>query len=145
MPSHFPQKIPNALAALACNQVEKIDCFTEHRRKIASFYNEKLENTSYKLPQEKQSLKHSYLRFTIETNNAPELILKAQKRSILLGDWYCKAFMPVDADLDKIGYQKSFCPNAESLNHRMLNLPTHINIDRKKAQKIVDFLKTHKK
>lgn len=38
-------------------------------------------------------------------------------------------------------YISGSCPVAEKLAKETLNLPTHINISKEEAQKIVDFLK----
>jgi len=41
-------------------------------------------------------------------------------------------------------YKKGSCPWAEKLAQETLNLPTHINISQKDANRIIDFLKQWK-
>jgi len=43
-----------------------------------------------------------------------------------------------------MGYIVGSCPTAEKLAKETLNLPTHINISKKEARKIVEFLKKWK-
>jgi dTDP-4-amino-4,6-dideoxygalactose transaminase len=50
---------------------------------------------------------------------------------------------PHDTKLDKMQYIKGSCPKAEKLAKETFNLPTHINISQKEAQKIIDFLKNY--
>src|SRR3989344_3654427 len=61
-----------------------------------------------------------------------------------IGDWYTSPVAPADTQLDKIGYELGSCPKAEKLAKETLNLPTHINIKKEDAQKIVNFLEQFK-
>jgi len=137
-PSYFPKRMPNALALLALNQFKKLERFNNHRKEIADFYFEKLKNTSFKLPAKDNSV---FLRFTIKHSEAHKIIKKMWKKNILIGDWYTNPIAPDDTDLDKVGYNLGSCPKAEKLSKQTLNLPTHINISQKDAEKIIDFLK----
>ena len=99
---------------------------------------ENLKNTSFKLPEKDNSI---FLRFTIKHSEAHKIIKKMWKKNILIGDWYTSPIAPDDTDLDKVGYKVGSCPKAEKLSKQTLNLPTHINISKKEAKKITDFLK----
>ena len=71
---------------------------------------------------------------------AHQLIKKAWQENLLIGDWYTSPVAPDDTKLDKLQYQLGSCPKAEKIAKQTLNLPTHINISKKEAQKIIDFL-----
>jgi len=174
-PDMFPARMPEALAALALHQFEKLEKYNEHRRKIAELYfrgltsslsfprrresradSEKLDSrlprgpretgvgqgndvSAMKLPPRKRGA--IYLRFNILHPNAREVIQKAKKQHILLGDWYKNVIDPIGTDFEKMGYAPGSCPNAERMAKESINLPTHINISKKDAQSIVNFLK----
>jgi len=141
-PSYFPKNLPNALAVLALNQFRKLERFNKHRQEIASFYYKELANTSFGLPQKFPDRKNIFLRFTIKHPKAHEIIYEAwHKKNIIVGDWYTTPITPHDTDLKSIGYKMGTCPIAEKLSKTTFNLPTHINISKKDAQKIVDFLR----
>ncbi len=142
IPSYFPKKMPNALAILALNQFKKLGRFNEHRKEIAKFYFEKLRDSDFGLPKVSDDREHVFLRFTVKYPNAHQIIKKAWKKNILIGDWYTSPIAPDDTKLDAVKYKLGSCPKAEKLSKITLNLPTHINISKKKAQKIIDFLKT---
>lgn len=137
MPGYFPKKMPNALAVLALNQLKKLERFNNHRKEIANFYRERLENTSFVLPPDSEQ---SYLRFTVKHSKAHEIIKKAWRNNLLIGDWYTSPIAPADTQSAKIGYETGSCPQAEKLARETLNLPTHINISKEDAQRVVDFL-----
>ena len=149
-PSYFPKRMPNALALLALNQFKKLEKFRDHRRKLAAFYYNELKISSFEVPETLSSKsldfggrKHSFLRFTIKHLAAHKIIKKAWQRNILIGDWYTTPIAPADTKLNKVRYKIGSCPKAEKLAKQTLNLPTHINISQKHAQKIIDFLKRY--
>jgi dTDP-4-amino-4,6-dideoxygalactose transaminase len=142
-PKYFPKKLPNALAVLALNQFKKLEKFNLHREKIASFYHENLKNSDFELPLKSAEKSQVFLRFTLKHLKAHQIIKKAWSKNILIGDWYDKVIAPHDTKLDKMRYKIGSCPKAEKLAQETFNLPTHINISLKEAQKIVDFINNY--
>lgn len=139
-PDYFPKRLSNALAELALNQFKKLNKLNKHRQEIANFYFEKLEDTTFELPQKENNV---FLRFSIKHPRAHEIIKKAWQNNLLIGDWYTCPIAPDDTKLEKMQYQIGSCPKAEKLAQQTMNLPTHINISKKQAQKIVSFLKKY--
>lgn len=144
-PDYFPKAMPNALAVVALNQFNKLEKFNNHRKEIADYYYENLKNTSFELPKNFENRKSIFLRLTIKHPKAHRIIYEAwHKQNILLGDWYTTPIAPFDTKLKEMKYEPGSCKNAEELSKTTLNLPTHINISLKDAEKIVNFLKTWK-
>ncbi|MBU2539820.1 DegT/DnrJ/EryC1/StrS family aminotransferase [Patescibacteria group bacterium] len=151
-PSYFPKRYPNALAILALNQFKKIDRFYSHRKELSRFYYNSLKDTSFEISEDlspesldARNIKHGFLRFTIKHPKAHEIIYEAwHKKNIIVGDWYVSPIIPYDTNLESIGYKMGSCPTAEKLSKTTLNLPTHINISKKDAEKIVKFLEQWK-
>ncbi|OGZ18861.1 MAG: hypothetical protein A2175_02400 [Candidatus Nealsonbacteria bacterium RBG_13_42_11] len=142
-PYYFPKRLPNALAILALNQFKKLEKFNRHRREIANFYSRELLNTKYRIPDTKYLDSHIFLRFSIKHPKAHEIIKNAWRKNLLIGDWYTTPIAPHDTKLDKMQYISGSCPTAERLAKETLNLPTHINISKEDAQRIVEFLKNY--
>lgn len=141
-PDYFPKALPNALAILALSQFYKLEKFWAHRKKIANYYLRSLKDTTFILPDENNQAKQSYLRYTVKHKRAHDIIYESwHKQNILLGDWYTTPIAPFDTKLESMLYKMGMCPNAESCSKKSLNLPTHINISTKDAEKIVNFLK----
>lgn len=139
-PDYFPQKLPNALAILALYQFKKLKRFINHRRKITDFYFEKLKDSLFELPKIFSDQEQILLRFSIKHPQVHQIIKEAQKKNLLLGDWYFSPVAPQDTELNKMKYRIGSCPKAEKLSKITINLPTHINISLKKAKEIIDFL-----
>jgi hypothetical protein len=146
IPKYFPKKFPNTLAILALNQFKKLERFNEHRREIANFYEDELKNTKFILPlaKSRENITPTFMRYPILTNLDPEKILReARKRKIYLDDgWRKTPIVPPDTKIDKMKYILGSCPKAEEIAKKILNLPTHINISKEDAKKIIEFLKT---
>jgi len=140
-PGYFPKKMPDALAALTLNQFKKLERFNNHRKEIVNFYFNNLKG--FELPKIPDHAKPVFLRFSIKHPKAHQIIKKAWNNNLLIGDWYTSPVAPNDTNLEKMGYIKGSCPNAERLAKITLNLPTHINISKKQTQRITDFLKKY--
>jgi len=145
----FPKKFPNALAILALNQFKKLEKFNEHRRKISQFYEEKLREDNFSVfsplaeGERGAETLPIFMRYPILINkNTDEILKMARKRKIYLDDgWRKSPIVPPDTNLKKMEYNLGNCPKAEKIVKSILNLPTHIHISQKEAQKIVDFLR----
>ncbi len=138
-PSFFPRRLPNALAALAFSQLQRLECFNAHRRQLAQFYREKIGG-SYTHLQSENASEAIFLRYTVRHPNAHAILKAARKEGLYLGDWYRSVIAPVDTDLSAMRYTLGSCPRAELLSKEVFNLPTHIRIREKDAQGIVDVL-----
>jgi len=144
MPDYFPRALPNALAMMAFNQFSKLEKFNHHRQRVANFYYENLKDTKFILPKQFENRKNVFLRFTVKHRDANDIIYEAwHKQNILLGDWYTTPIAPFDTKLDEMHYTKGSCKNVEDLTRVTLNLPTHINISQKDAERVVNFLKKY--
>ncbi len=162
-PDYFPKRLPDKLAVLALHQFAKLEKFNNHRRKLAKFYRKELSNCincasltraeeknlrgldprkngGFVLPDELPNTLPAYLRFSIRHDNAKNIIKKAWRKNLLLGDWYRTPVDPFDTKPETIGYKKGTCPNAEKFAGKMINLPTHTNISESEAKKIISFL-----
>ena len=146
IPKYFPKKMPNALAVLALNQFGKLERFNKHRREIAGFYKENLKE-KFEMPfldfETNKEILPVFMRFPILANeNTDRILIEARRRKIYLNDgWRKSPIVPENTDLTRMKYQLGSCPRAEEIVERVINLPTHINISKKQAQKIIRFLK----
>jgi dTDP-4-amino-4,6-dideoxygalactose transaminase len=143
LPSYFPERMPNALAILAINQFKKLDRFNKHRKEIAQVYNSLLVNKKeFKVVfKEKQGIDATYLKYPVLNVNPSKVVREARKHGIYLNDgWFGSAIVPPLTSLDRVCYVSNSCPKAEEVAKRIVCLPTHINISREDAKKVIDSL-----
>ena len=74
------QALPNALAILSLNQWDKLDRLNRHRRRLARFYAQKLQQ-----PFDEQGI---YLRYPLAVTRPPAVLAAAKTKGLLLGNWY---------------------------------------------------------
>jgi len=132
-PAFVGRKMPNALAELALRQFGKLERFNAHRREIVKIYENGLKTGS--------TVRPVPLRYILRLPQAAELIKKAKKENIFLGDWYNAPIAPRGVDYGKIGYEIGSCPEVERLASQSVNLPTDIHITEKDARRIIEFFK----
>ncbi len=146
LPNYFPQRLPNALAALALHQLEKLEKFNSHRKEIANYYKKELENdTRYKIIFKEYDNKKEpiFMKYPLLSENSKEIMEKMRMNKIYLNDgWSDSTIMPPMTSLEKMIYSKGSCLLAESLSKKIVSLPTHINISIDDAEKIVYLLKS---
>ena len=127
-PRAMSRILPNSLALLAIHQFEKLDRLNAHRRQIASLYTKELTGiTGVTLPISEPNTAPVFLRYTLCTEHAVEMMQCARKANVRLGDWYRTVIAP--AGTAKIAsYTLGSCPTAERVALQTVNLPTEINV-----------------
>ncbi|MDP2685475.1 MAG: DegT/DnrJ/EryC1/StrS family aminotransferase [bacterium] len=134
----YPAQFANCLADLLLLQLNDFDMISEHRKKIAQIYKEKIKNAKVLKPLLTNG--SIPLRYNLLTSAPDVLSIIAKNQKVILGDWYRGVVAPLDIDMSKIGYSIGSCPVAESFANKSVNLPTNINISVKDANRIVNII-----
>lgn len=133
------KKLPPALASLALVQLKRLSSMNAARKKITSLYAKEI---SYL-----QSIDFGpeviLLRYPLLVKNAPECIKYFRKRSLYIGNWYSNVVDPHGVSLNKLGYKKGSCPNAEAIAHSIINLPVYPTLTEKEVYTILRILNTY--
>ncbi|MDO8451600.1 MAG: aminotransferase class I/II-fold pyridoxal phosphate-dependent enzyme [bacterium] len=136
-PNDFPSRFPNALSRLLSLQLSKLDRYNDGRLTVADYYRQKLRGKpGIRLPA--HSSESIYMRFPIEVENPARVRRCAQKKGVLLGNWYHSVIDPKGVSRKNAGYESGSCPRAEESAERILNLPTRISL--KDAERVVSIL-----
>lgn len=148
IPTIFPKKLPNGLAILALNQLNKLEKFNQKKTRIAKIYTEQLKDFSLaRRGLTRRGLARMgeavYLRYPILVENPAEVYQKAKKQGMLLGRWYSNIIDPAGVDLEKAGYKKGSCKNAEKIASKILNLPTYPRLLESDVEKIIKIIKKY--
>ncbi|BCX15505.1 MAG: aminotransferase [Candidatus Parcubacteria bacterium] len=137
-PKNYLAKFPKILFPLLVNQLNKLERFNEQRKKIAQIYiaaglkNFTINNDSEPI----------FLRFPIFSQNPDKVLEKFKKQNIYLGDWYRCVLAPC-SNIENFAYKLGTCPKAENVSRKLLNLPTHPNINEQQAQTIINLLQKY--
>lgn len=137
-PDIFPSKMPNALASLLLNQLDKIDRYNQMRINHANYYFRHIKKKDVILPVRK--IGSIYLRFNILVDNSEELLARAKHNKMILGNWYKHIIDPSNVDYEKIGYKIGSCAQAEKFSKLSVNLPTYPRLSQDDLDNIVNFI-----
>jgi dTDP-4-amino-4,6-dideoxygalactose transaminase len=122
-------ELPAWYCGLILYQFTQLNTLLEHRNKIGEIYKSKLN----------QKLK-GIIRFPKVTNKRDSFIEYLKLNNIYISDiWYDVPIAPKKY-FDKSTYTKGSCPNSEYVSERIVNLPTHINLNTVEANKICDII-----
>lgn len=130
--------LPNALAELALDQLERLPEFNARRRAASRTYAAALAGTRAVLPPSATGV--AYLRYTLQTPRAREIRRRARRARLLLGDWYDTVIAPRGTDLAAVGYFPGSCPRAEEAAEQSLNLPTHPLLSDRDVENVIGFV-----
>lgn len=120
---HF-HRLPNWYCALIINQFSKLNELLKHRKKIVSIYKSKFNNKTL-----------GVLRYPIFVQDRVGLIKYLSAEKVFISDiWYDapiapKRYMPLTNYFGD-------CPISENISEMIVNLPTHINVSIKEAERI---------
>lgn len=143
MPAGSQKRMSEPLAILALNQFKKLDKFLEHQRQIASFYEENIKTLNFLLPPSVPGRIYMRYPFLAKNLEIDKILKEARRKKIFLDDgWRKTVITPPDTNQEKMGYRAGDCPVAEKVAETIINLPTHINISKNDAQRIVCFIKS---
>jgi len=130
-----------AYAELVLRSFIKLEKQLIHRRKIASFYLDKISNQNIKVVNTKNDVETgSNLRFSIRTTKVDKLINLMKDHKIYLSDRWYRSAVDCGKQACHTEYKSGLAVNAEKLANEIFNLPTHRNISLKKASRIIDVL-----
>lgn len=125
-PVWFMYAYPNALAALAVHQFEKLDAFLKKRNKTVLYYQKALRNSSSYRMLSGYKTGRGYLRFPLLVDDPQEFIRHCRTKGIYVGIWYHAIIDPSGSDYRKAEYTQGSCPRAEWMSAHIVNLPTLI-------------------
>jgi perosamine synthetase len=142
--------LPNALAALALDQWQRLKDINDHRRSLTAFYLREGMEKGWFTPD--ATTGESPLPLGIEPTfplqkfpffviGADRIRAKLKKRNIHLNDgWTNCVICPAGSSMEQAHYTPGSDPEAEAACEKILSLPTHPEMRLKDARKLVEVL-----
>lgn len=128
-------QLPGWYSQLAVNRFENIGVNLRHRRMIARVYSQKINKEILSEKIVGKLSKSSNVRFPIFIENRSGLINFLRNYGVYVSDiWYDAPIAPSRL-INKTEYNGE-CKVSEGVSKEILNLPTHVNVSRKDAEKI---------
>ena len=80
------------------------------------------------------------LRYPLRVANKEEVLARAIDARVEIGSWFEIPLHPAGTRMEDFGYAAGKCPEAERASREVVNLPTHLKVDQRTAEKTLDFL-----
>lgn len=114
----------------------------QHRRDLKRLYDEALATAGLPCVDIPDNADAVLLRYPVRIENKARAIAEARRRWIELGDWYRQPVDPPGESCNNnFGYVRDTCPEGERAAREVVNLPMHLGIGERQAEKIVNFLR----
>lgn len=134
-PARYQERLSNAQAALAANQLGRLSHNLVHRRRIAGAYAEQLSAHSARLPRPGLKASPAYVRYPVWVDDRAAALSRAARHAVL-GTWFTSVLE--EAVSSGCGdYLVGACPNAEAAARHLINLPTHPRVNLDDVKRIV--------
>jgi perosamine synthetase len=140
MPEAFVARLSRFQARLATRRLAALDAAVRRRRTIAAGYSAWLLERNKTAPHEPDFAVHSYLRYPIRVRDREWFVAQADRRGVLLGDWFHSPLYPIDENLERWGYRRGSSPVAERVSAEIVNLPVDLAPDGRELQAVYELL-----
>jgi len=142
----YNYRLTDVLAAIAVEQLKKVDGFTEARQRNAALLDKGLEGIKgIVLPKVADKRTHVYHQYTVRvTEDFPvsrqELIDGLRSRDIIAGAYYPNTLHSIP-HIAAFGYKQGDFPHAEKAAAEVLSLPVHPLVSGEDVQTIINAVK----
>jgi perosamine synthetase len=126
MPESFVARLSGFQARLAARRLRTLGAAVRRRRSVARTYSAWLTAHGRTTPREPDWAEHSYLRYPIRVRERDAFVAEADRRGVLLGDWFHSPLYPIDENLERWGYRRGSSPVAERVSAEIVNLPVDL-------------------
>jgi len=114
-----------------------------HRRKLTAWYRRKLRESGLEAGEPPGPEDLPLVRYPLRVANKGELLKLSERAGIELGSWFESPLHPAGTRLEDFGYRAGSCPHGELAAEQVVNLPTHLRVNRGAAERTLRFLTKH--
>jgi perosamine synthetase len=137
-PPRYEFRLSNAQAMLGLRQLRRLDANLAHREQIAAAFLNRLRELGFETPSPVHEASPAYVRVPVYVDDQQAAVTAVAPHAVL-GTWFTSVLEEA-ADPRAGGYVPGFCPTAEALAGRLVNLPTHQRVSLSDVDAIVDAL-----
>jgi dTDP-4-amino-4,6-dideoxygalactose transaminase len=132
--------LPGWHASMALSSLQNLSRRIRHRRKISMIYINNLNENILSSGVIKNCDLSTNIRFPVFVENRAGLVRYLKNHDIFVSDiWYDAPVAPLKL-INRTGYEKGDCLKAEVDAEQILNLPTHINVSEKEAERVCSLI-----
>jgi dTDP-4-amino-4,6-dideoxygalactose transaminase len=123
-------------ARLAARRLASLPAKVDRRRAVARRYSAWAVAHGRTPAHEPDDAGHAFLRYPLRVREPAAFLAEADRRGVLLGDWFHSPLYPIEGDLTPWGYRRGEHPVAERAVSEIVNLPTDVTPDGREARAV---------
>lgn len=140
MPEKYLSTMAPCQIAKGLRELGRIEENIRHRKRLTAFYHGRLADLGFgPLRMDVEEL--PLLRYPVRVTNKNAVLEAAEKSAVEIGSWFEIPLHPAETRMADFGYRSGMCPEAERASEQVINLPTHLKVDEKTAERTLRFLK----
>ena len=124
-------------------EMARIQQNIQHRKDLTGFYQRELPKMGFAPLAARGVEQWPLLRYPVRVQNKAEVVSRAIREGVEIGSWFEIPLHPAGTRMTDFDYHEGMCPEAESACRQVINLPTHVKVDRATAERTLDFLRKH--
>jgi dTDP-4-amino-4,6-dideoxygalactose transaminase len=140
MPAGFVTGMAALQAQLTARRLPGLPARIERRRAVARRYSAWLVAHGRTAPHEPDDAGHAFLRYPLRVRERDAFVAAAERRGVLLGDWFHSPLYPIEGDLGAWGLRRGEHPVAERAATEIVNLPTDVAPSGREARAVEELL-----
>ena len=140
MPADFMTGMAPLQAQLVARRLTTLRAKVERRRAVARRWSAWARAHGCTPPHEPETAGHAFLRYALRVRDRDTFVAEADRRGVLLGDWFHSPLYPIEGDLGPWAYRRGQAPVAERVATEIVNLPTDIDPDGRDARAVEGLL-----
>jgi perosamine synthetase len=140
MPASFVAGMSAFQAQLVGRRLATLAARVRRRRAVAHRYSAWLTAHARSWAHEPDSAGHAFLRYPLRLRERDAFVAAAQRRGVLVGDWFHSPLYPISRELERWGYRRGEHPVAERVTAEIVNLPTDMAPDGRDAHQVEQLL-----
>jgi perosamine synthetase len=140
MPGSFVARMSAFQARLATRRLATLAARIRRRRAAAQHYSVWLAAHRRTPAHEPDAAEHAFLRYPLRVIERDAFVADADRRGVLLGDWFHSPLYPIAGGLERWGYRRGAHPVAERVASEIVNLPTDVALDGRDGRAVEELL-----
>jgi perosamine synthetase len=140
MPGSFVARMSAFQARLATRRLATLAARIRRRRAAAQRYSVWLAAHRRTPAHEPDAAEHAFLRYPLRVIERDAFVADADRRGVLLGDWFHSPLYPIAGGLERWGYRRGAHPVAERVASEIVNLPTDVALDGRDGRAVEELL-----
>ncbi|MEN6406732.1 MAG: DegT/DnrJ/EryC1/StrS family aminotransferase [Thermoguttaceae bacterium] len=124
-------------------EIARVDENIRHRTEMTAFYDGELSKIGLKPLDVPGIERQPLLRYPVRVANKGEIVRLAVRKGVEIGSWFECPLHPEGTRQQDFGYEDGMCPESERAAREVVNLPTHLKVTRRIAEKALEFLRRY--